>query len=175
MQGADPQRREGTLDALYACVDELARRAFADQRGAHTLQPTALAHEAWIRLERSGARWNDDEHMRAVVARTLRTVLVDHARRRTAAKRGGGRGRVTFVADEHAVHGVAADRVELIALDAALEELARSHERAARVVELRFFGGLTVTEAAAVLDVARSTVDDEWRFARAWLRRALTR
>ena len=162
----------GRLFALvYDELRALAGDMFRDQPPDHTLQPTALVHEVYIRLvNQHEAEWTDRAHFLAVAAKAMRNLLIDHARKRKADKRGGGE-RVPL----DAVMDSAAERsIDLLALDEALEELACLHERQARVVELRFFGGLTVRGAAEVLEVSPPTVDRDWRMARAWLTRELT-
>ncbi len=161
----------GELDQMLPLVyDELHRLAagyLSRERPGHTLQPTALVHEAYLRL--IGQRqvdWRNRAQFLGVAAGMMRRILVNHARDRNAAKRDGAREQVSLslVGDD----GSAAD-VDLIALEDALERLAAHDARKARVVELRFFGGLTVDEVAEVLDVSRATVEREWTFARAWL------
>ena len=167
--------RAGAADELFpACYDELrkiARRVLEREPRGHTLQPTALLHEAYLRLAGLDAEAVADRaHFVRVAARSMRQVLVDHARRRGAAKRGGGRARVTLA-------GLAAEGsgegVDLLDLDAALARLAELDARKARVVELRFFGGLSTQAAAHSLGIAPKTAEADWYFARAWLRRAL--
>ncbi len=157
--------------SIYDCLRDLAARRFRREALGHTLQPTVLVHEAYMRLAQGGRReWQDRTHFFAVAARTLREVLVDHARRKACAKRGGGCSRVSL----DAANGWTSDRtVDILALDEALTRLARCHERASRVVELRYFSGLTVDETAELLGVSASTVKLDWRFARACLRREL--
>ena len=165
------------FDLLYAELKEVAARRMRGEAHDHTLQPTALLHEAWLRLDgfRQGA-WQGPEHYKAVAARAMRQVLVDHARGRDAERRGGRR--ATQPLDEErdrswVVEG--ADRVEILALEAALTALAERSERQARVVELRFFGGLGQAETAQALGVSEETVKRDWRLARAWLHRELER
>jgi RNA polymerase sigma factor (TIGR02999 family) len=162
-------------DELYALVhDELLRIARAHMRGqleAHTLQATALVNEAWLRLRQpEGAEWDGREHFLSVASRAMRSVLIDHARRRRAEKRGGERERLPLdaVMDHHEER-----RVDLVALDDALRRLADLDERQARVVELHTFGGLTMPEAAGVLGVSLATAERSMRAARAWLRAEL--
>ncbi len=159
---------------LYDELRALAVHYMDRERRDHTLQPTALAHEAWIRLRGGDASGVSPERRRAFLsaaARVFRQVLVDHARRRGAAKHGGGWRRVAL-SDE--IDLVEDGSVDLIQLDEALERLVRLNERQARIVELRFFGGLTVDETAATLGVSRRTVLGDWRMARAWLFGELT-
>ena len=133
----------------------------------HSLQATALVNEAYVRLvDGKAVEWHDRAHFLAVAARIMRRILVDHARARGAHKRGGGAARVTF--DEALVVTDEA-RQNFVALDDALEALAKFDERKSRVVELRFFGGLSVEETAAVLTVSVDTVMRDWRLAKAWL------
>lgn len=156
------------IDEVYAELRRLAGIWMADEKAGHTLQPTALVSEAWLRLvgpDRDIA-WQGRSHFVAVAARTMRRLLIDHARRKAAEKRGGGWARLTLSAAEDQVFD---DPGEFVALDAALQELAALDPRAAQVVELRFFGGFGMDEIARHLDVSRRTVQDDWSTARAWL------
>jgi RNA polymerase sigma factor (TIGR02999 family) len=156
---------------LYDELRSLATDYLQRERPGHTLQPTALVHEAYLRLaDLKQIRWRDETHFQAAAAGTIRRVLVDHARAKGAAKRGAGRERVTL----SGIEGVAgASELDLLALDVAIEKLATLDERKAQVVELRFFGGLTIDETAATLGVGTTTVEDDWAFARSWLGREL--
>ncbi|MBL8863789.1 MAG: sigma-70 family RNA polymerase sigma factor [Planctomycetes bacterium] len=155
------------LELVYGELRALAGAYGRGQRPGHTLQPTALVHEAFVKLVEADAReFTDRAHFLAVAATAMRHILSDHARARRADKRGGGLERVTLV--EGALAGEARD-LDLVALDDALQELSELDARKHRVVELRFFGGLTAEEAARVLDVSLSTVESDWRAARAWL------
>ena len=139
----------------------------AGERVGHSLQATALVNEAYVRLvDGTAVEWHDRAHFLAVAARIMRRILVDHARARGARKRGGGDARVTF---DEALVVTAEARENFVALDDALEALAKFDERKSRVVELRFFGGLSVEETAAVLKVSVDTVMRDWRLAKAWL------
>ncbi len=159
------------LDKLVPLVQEelrrLAHRHIARERRGHTLQTTALVNEAYLRLiNHEGMPWQDRAHFFGVSAMVMRHILVDYARARGYAKRGGGALRVTL--DEAA--GVSAGpAAELLALDEALKELAEIYPRRSRVVELRYFGGLNNEEVAEVLKVTSKTVERDWRYARAWL------
>ena len=158
-------------DLLPLVFDELralAAHYLRGERPDHTLQPTALVNEAWLRLQSETARrFNDRNHFIAIAALTMRRVLVDHARTRNAERRGGGATRITL---GHAAGATAPEAsVDLLALDAALEELAALHEQHARIVELRYFGGLETKEIAEVLECSERTVERGWTFARAWL------
>ena len=158
---------------LYEMVQaELHSRArkLMGAAGPHTLQPTALVHEAWMRIERSGSSAGDREHFLAVASRAMRSVLIDHARAKQAAKRDGGE---RVLLDD--ALDVFAERVpDVLELNDELERLAEADPRSARVVELRFFGGLSIEDAASVLGVGHATVERDWRFARAWLSSRLT-
>ncbi|WP_448990285.1 sigma-70 family RNA polymerase sigma factor [Luteitalea sp.] len=157
---------------VYEELRRLAASALRRERTDHTLQPTALVHEAFLRLaETPGASWENRAHFVAVAARVMRRVLVDHARGRNALKRGNGEIRVPL--DDVDVAAVGQD-VDLVALDDALARLATLDERQARIVELRFFGGLSVPETAALIGASERTVKRDWQVARAWLTRELS-
>lgn len=162
----------GALDRLIPLVHEelrrLAEQCMRGERPGHTLQPTALVHEAYLRLVDSDVAWQDRAHFFAVAATTMRRVLVDHARAKGRAKRGGHP-----VSLEDSLL-VAPDRADdFLVVNDALDRLAAQDARAARVVELHYFGGLTYEEAAEALGISAATVDRDLRFARAWLHRAL--
>ncbi len=162
----DPDR---LLASLYDELRRIARHHLRDERPDHTLQPTALVHEAWLKLGVGGApRFESRSHFLHAASRAMRHILVDHARGRNAAKRSGG---VRVTLDE-GMAGAGPD-VDLLALDDALEHLAQAEPRWARVVELRFFAGLEMAEIAALLEVSPATAKRDWRFARAWLAREL--
>lgn len=170
------------LDRLTALIyDELrylAHRYMRRERREHTLQTTGLVSEAFVRLvDVKGIDWQDRAHFLAVSARIMRRILVEAARTRAAAKRGGGMARVEHQAvDMETIPAPRADRAsELCALDDALDALGGMDARRAQVIELRFFGGLTVEETADVLKVSRQTVLRDWKLARAWLARELRR
>jgi RNA polymerase sigma factor (TIGR02999 family) len=144
-----------------------------NEDAGHTLQPTVLVHEAFLRIsQETSSLFNDEAHFKAVAAIVMRRVLIDHARSRSTAKRGGGRplslDRIEPVADDG---GLSPD--ELLALDEALTLLGERSPRQARVVELRFFGGLGFEEIGRTLDVSSNTAKNDWRFARAWLQQSL--
>jgi RNA polymerase sigma factor (TIGR02999 family) len=165
---------ERLFPLVYDELRQLAGRLMARERRDHTLQSTALVHEAYVRLvDQSRVDWRGTTHFRAVAAQAMRRVLIDHARARKSEKRGGEWQRVTL-AHSIAPDGEAElDAAELIAVNAALEKLATLDRRQAQVVELRFFGGLSVKEAAEVLGVSQRTVEGDWAHARVWLRREL--
>jgi RNA polymerase sigma factor (TIGR02999 family) len=168
---------DDALEHLFSLAYEELRRLAASVRrgdGNLTLSPTALVHEAWLKLAGSpGAAGTSPLHFKRIAARAMRQVLVDAARRRNAEKRGAGAALVTF--DEALDHAGPASAEEVEALDAALEALARVSPRQARMVEYRFFGGLDVRETADLLGVSEATVLRDWRAARAWLARELRR
>lgn len=168
----DQQARENLVPLVY---QELRRRAAAylrRERSDHTLQPTALVHEAFIRLTaQTRVSWVNRAQFFALSAQLMRRILVDHARERQAAKRPGGI-RVTF---DDALRAVPPPDCELLMLDDALRDLARLDPRQADIVELKYFGGLSEAEVAAVLSLSRATVTREWQSARAWLYRRITK
>lgn len=168
----DPEAADRLLPLVYAELRRQAARYLRRERASHTLRPTALVHEAYLRLAaEEQAGWESRGQFFAVAAQIMRRVLVDHARRHRAQKRPGARLQVEL-AEDAAVRPPR--EVDLLALDAALEELGARDARRARLVELRFFAGLTVQEAAQLLGISPRTVDREWQLARAWLHRRLT-
>jgi RNA polymerase sigma factor (TIGR02999 family) len=172
-RGGDHAAFERLVEAVYAELHHIARRCMAGERGGHSLQPTALVNEAYLRLiDTQGVQWQNRQHFLSMAARQMRRVLVDIARARGFQKRGGDAGHVTFSHDLPAVQEPGRD---LVALDDALDALAKLDERKARVVELRFFGGLSVEESAHALDVSADTVTRDWKMAKAWLLRELRR
>jgi len=167
-----PTDTDALMDQVYDELRQLAAAHLSRERVGHTLQPTALVHEAWMRLARiDRIPWRDEKHFVLAAAGVIRRVLIDHARARGAAKRGGDAHRVTLAAVDASDHD--APNVDVLALDEALTALAALDERKARVVELRHFGGLTIAETASVIEVGTTTVEDDWAFARSWLQRRL--
>ena len=162
----DPIEPEELAMLAYNELKELARREMGRERVNHTLQPTALVHEAYLRLIGEGVQFETRGHFFAAAASAIRRVLVEHARRRARLKRGGDRNRLEMVHEEMA-EPVRDDRI--LALDEALNGLAAFDPDKARLVELRFFAGMTVADVAEVLGVSESTVARDWRLARAWL------
>ena len=157
---------------VYDELRRLAHRYLRNERGGHTLETTALVNEAYLRLaNQQRVEWQDRTHFFAVTAQVMRHVLIDHARRRHYAKRGGEHARQVPLEEAHAMSNERA--AELVALDEALDKLAQLDPRKARVVELRYFGGLSLEETAAVLEVSVMTVRRDWRAARAWLYKAM--
>ena len=158
------------LPVVYRELHRQAERYMRAQSPGHTLQATALVNEAYLRLAgREPVDWKSRAHFFGVAAKAMRSILVDHARARQASKRGGGADPVTLAADE-----AGAQPVEVLELDETLQRLAELDPRKATLVELRWFGGLSIEEAAEVLAVSTATAKREWRTARAWLRRELT-
>ncbi len=160
-------------DALFAAVrrelDRIAHRYLAGERSGHTLETAALVNEAYLKLfDQRRSEWHSRAHFLAIAAQSMRRILVDRARARGAHKRGGDAIRITF--DER---GLASDDRDALAVHDALERLAALDPTRAKIVELRFFGGLTHPEIAEVLGVSLSTVERNWRLARAWLHREL--
>jgi RNA polymerase sigma factor (TIGR02999 family) len=166
----------GALDALLPVVyDDLRQRAAAlmrRERGDHTLQPTALVHEAFLHLVANDRiDWQGRAHFFSVASRFMRRILVDHARARGAGKRGAG---VTRVPIDQALSLSTTRDADVLMIDDVLEKLAALDPRHAEIVSMRFFGGLTVEEVAAVLGTPKRTLEEEWRLIKAWLRRELT-
>ena len=157
------------LPHVYDHLRALAGKLMRGERKGHTLQPTALVHEAFVRLMRdTSVQWTDRAWFLAIAARAMRHILIEHARKRNAGRRGGGEWARVTLDDKLELHADSPG-AEILDLHAALEELARLHERLARVVELRFFGGLTIAETAHVLGVSDSTIEADWVMARTWL------
>lgn len=169
----DELRAAELMELVYDELRAIAAEQLRHERVGHTLQPTALVHEAYLRLAKlDRINWQDRTHFHVTAAAVIRRVLVDHARARLTSKRGGGSERITLsehntpIVDPNAV-------IDVLALDEAMKKLHALAERKCRVVELRYFGGLTIQETAAALGVGTTTVEDDWAFARAWLRREL--
>jgi RNA polymerase sigma factor (TIGR02999 family) len=168
----DPQQgSQAWLSEVYDCLRELATAWFRAERAGHTLQPTALVHEAYLRLLPDGrAHAADRTQFLGLAAITMRRVLIDHGRRRRSQKRGGGQEPEildTSIPEDDAL-------TASLAIHLAVEKLARKHERAAQVVVYRYFGGMTVRQVAELMGVNPSTIVDDWVFARTWLHRELS-
>jgi RNA polymerase sigma factor (TIGR02999 family) len=169
----DPTAAQKLFAVVYDELRALAGSYFRRQPADHTLQPTALVHEAFIKLVgQTRTEWQNRAHFLAVAARAMRSVLADHARRRATAKRGGQMCRLTL---DEAVTPITDTNPELADLEEALQRLSALNARQSQIVELRFFGGMTVEEVAHVLGLSDYTVESDWRMARAWIRRELTR
>ncbi|MEE4295940.1 MAG: ECF-type sigma factor [Wenzhouxiangella sp.] len=158
--------REEVINQAYGQLKQLARQRLSRERDGHTLQPTALVHEAWLKLaQNEPVDWRDRVHFVAVAARAMRQILVDAGRRRSAEKRDASNlTTIQLQAEAESPH-----TVEILDLDEALIELEKLDVGQAQVVELRYFGGLTIEETAALLDLSVATVNRDWRAARAWL------
>jgi RNA polymerase sigma-70 factor (ECF subfamily) len=171
LRSGDEDAAAKVVAAAYGELRRVAARCMKNERPGHTLQPTALVNEAFLRLVgTTGVEWQDRAQFYGVAARLMRQILVDYARKRHAGKRAGGQ-RVTFE-EQFIIHE---DRVEdVVAMDEVLERLEALDQRQGRIVELRFFGGLSVEEIADVMQISTPTVKREWSSAKAWLHRELT-
>ena len=169
----DPQAASQLLPLVYDELRALASQKLAQENPGQTLQPTALVHEAYLRLvgaENQPQEWEGRGHFFAAAAEAMRRILVENARRKHRQKRGGGRAPQALEPDQVAAPEVSED---LLALDEALTRLGGLNPRAARLVELRYFGGLTMKQAAEVLDISSRTADADWAYARSWLLAAI--
>ena len=172
LEQGDVSAAKGLFPVVYNDLRDLASRYLNDERKGHTLQPTALVHEAYMRLvDQTRVDWQGRTHFFAVGAQAMRRILVDHARKRQAARRGGGLQRITL--DEQ-MAGEWQREQDLLDLDDALLKLAELDPRQARMVELRFFSGLKVSQVAEVLGMSKRSVEREWTMVRSWLRRELS-
>ena len=168
----DVSARDALVPHVYEELRRIAGRCLARQGGSHTLQPTALVHEAYLRLIRSGSiKARTRIHFFSMSAKIMRQILIDYARRSSAAKRGGND--VTIVLDEAASPAGNETSLDLVALDNAMTELASLDPRQCKIVELRFFGGLSIEEAAEAVEISPATAKREWATARLWLHRAM--
>jgi RNA polymerase sigma factor (TIGR02999 family) len=174
IEQGDPLADRSLLPLVYQELRRLAAQKLSREPPGHTLQPTALVHEAYLRLigPDEKPQWKSRAHFFAAAAETMRRVLVDQARQKKSLKRGGGRERVEL---EDFPAPLAQPQEDLLALDEALEQLAREAPQKAELVKLRCFAGLTLEQAADLLGIARSTASGQWAFARAWLYRAINR
>jgi RNA polymerase sigma factor (TIGR02999 family) len=165
------EARDELLELVYGPLRDMAARHLRGEREGHTLQPTALVNELYLKLaDQRRVNWNDRAHFFGVAAQVMRRILVDHARRRKAERRGGDLIPVTISA---ALGVSVAEQVDVLALDEALHALAAIFPQQAQIVELRFYGGLTIDETAAAVGISAATISREWTMARAWLRRAM--
>lgn len=168
----DPQALQALMPLVYDELRRLANYYLQRERGNHTLQSTALVHEAYLRLAGQNApQWQNRAHFFGIAAHLMRQILVEYARGHSAAKRGGSACKLTL--DEALVLAPQVD-VDVVALDRALTELSELDAQQGRIVELRFFGGLTVEDTSEVLGISPATVKRDWTTARAWLHRAIT-
>jgi RNA polymerase sigma factor (TIGR02999 family) len=170
LANGDISATDRLLPLVYAELRALAASYMKERPPGHTLQPTALVHEAYLRLVRHDDAYASRAHFMAVAAKVMRGILVDHARQQDAIKRGGGWNRITL--DKAAALTSEGD-VDTLALNDVLRRLAEMDERKARVAEMRFFGGMSIEHVAQAIGVARSTVAEDWRMARAWLAKEL--
>lgn len=167
LTGGDDSAAARLLDLVYAELRAIAGNYFRRHGGAHTLQPTALVHEAYLKVtDKSGVQFADRGHFLAVCAVAMRSILADHSKAKRRLKRGGEWRQVGLTGIDTPGGG---SPIDALALDEALTRLAARSERQARIVEYRFFSGMTVEEIAPVLGISRATVEREWRMARAWL------
>jgi|ERR1051325_2301595 RNA polymerase sigma factor (TIGR02999 family) len=167
-----PEARDQLMRLVYDPLRDIAERHFYREREGHTLQPTALVHELYVRLaDQRRVDWQDRVHFFAVAAQVMRRILVDHARRKKSDKRGGDAISITI---DTALEVCEERDFDLVALDLALERLGEIFPQQARIVELRFYGGLTIDETAEALGISAATISREWTMARAWLRRAMS-
>lgn len=167
------EAREALIPLVYDELRRIARRRLRAERPDHTLESAALVHEAYFRLlEAEAPSWHDRAHFFGVAAQIMRHILVDHARHRRAAKRGGGGPRLTL---DTKIALMPKKEVDLLALDDALNKLASLDLQQSRMIEMKFFGGLSIEETATVLDISPATVKREWATARAWLQREMSK
>jgi RNA polymerase sigma-70 factor (ECF subfamily) len=172
----DAHASDALVRVVYAELRRQASLALRREGDGHTLQPTALVHEAWLRLDdQPNARWESRTQFFAIAAQVMRRVLVDHARTRQALKRGAGAVQVSLTGADRTAEDTGLDAVEVLALDDALARLAVLDPQKARLVDLRYFAGLSIPDAAAALGISPATVGREWAIARMWLRRELER
>jgi RNA polymerase sigma factor (TIGR02999 family) len=170
--GGDREAADRLMKLVYGELRRLAASYLRHQRSDHTLQPTALVHEAYLKLiDVSQIDWQDRAHFFAVAAQTMRHILVDHARAVAADKRGGGAQKIAL--DDAVSFSNEQQDIDLLALDEALQKLAEQDATQSRIIELRFFGGLTIEETAEVLKISPATIKREWAMARAWLFRRM--
>ncbi|MCP3920931.1 MAG: sigma-70 family RNA polymerase sigma factor [bacterium] len=171
IRSGDPAAMSHLMGRVYEPLRAMAGRCFRSHPDGHTLQPTELVHEVFLRMTgKTDAQWHDRAHFLAVCATVMRDILVDHARRRRALKRGGGMQRVTL-----AGNAAKMEDFDALDLDNVLTRLAAVDERQAKIVEYRFFAGMTISEAAHALGVSARTVNDDWAMARAWISAQLSK
>jgi RNA polymerase sigma factor (TIGR02999 family) len=168
----DPAALEKLMPLVYSELRRLAGNYLRRERQGHTLQPTALVNEAYLKLvDQRNAHWQNRAQFYGVAAQLMRRILVDHARQHQAAKRGGSNQQRLSITSAGQL--ATEPELDLLALNEALEELAKIDLQQSRIVELRYFGGLSIEETAAVLNIGHATVERDWKMARAWLRRKL--
>jgi RNA polymerase sigma factor (TIGR02999 family) len=177
IEAGDPQAADKLLPLVYDELRKLAAQKMAMEPPGHTLQPTALVHEAYLRLvgQGEGQNWDSRGHFFAAAAEAMRRILVEAARRKTSHKRGGSLARRDIDPDSLPVADPPHEALETLAIHEALDRLAEKSPRKAELVKLRYFLGCTITEAARILRVAPATAEEDWTYAKAWLRRELLR
>ena len=168
----DQAAMEKLMPLVYSELRRLATNYLRRERAGHTLQPTALVNEAYLKLvDQRNARWQNRAHFFGIAAQLMRRILVDHARQRQAVKRGGvDQQRLSITSAETVIKQ---PQIDLLALNEAMDELAQMDPQQSRIVELKFFGGLSIEEIAEVLSIGHATVERDWKMARAWLRKQL--
>jgi RNA polymerase sigma factor (TIGR02999 family) len=170
IEQGDPSAAEQLLPMVYDELRKLAAARLAQEKPGQTIQATALVHDAFLRLvdRKAPQRWDNCRHFFSAAAEAMRRILIERARRRASLKRGGDRERIELAAVDPVVFPLACD--DLLGLDEALEKLGREHPRKAELVKLRFFAGLTTAQAAQQLGISSSTAENDWAYARSWLR-----
>jgi RNA polymerase sigma factor (TIGR02999 family) len=170
IEEGDSTAAERLLPLVYVELRQLAAARLSHEKPGQTLQPTALVHEAYLRLvdQANEPNWDNSRHFFAAAAEAMRRILIERARHKQTQKRGGNRERVDLTENEPVVLPMACE--DLLGLDEALEKFQREHPRKAELVKLRFFAGLTISQAAAALGVSTSTAENDWAYARSWLR-----
>jgi RNA polymerase sigma factor (TIGR02999 family) len=174
VEAGDTEAGEQLLPATYQALRRIAAARMANERAGHTLQPTALVHEAYLRLlgpDGENRNWNSEGHFFSAAAEAMRRILIEHARKKQSLKRGGDQVRTTLD-ESHLAFEVPSD--EVLAVDEALRKLEKEDHATAEIVKLRYFAGLTVSETAAALGTSESTVKRAWRYARVWLYREIS-
>ena len=168
----DQAAMEKLMPLVYSELRRLATNYLRRERAGHTLQPTALVNEAYLKLvDQRNARWQNRAHFFGIAAQLMRRILVDHARQRKAVKRGGADQQRLSITSAETV--IKQPEIDLLALNEAMDELAQMDPQQGRIVELKFFGGLSIEEIAEVLSIGHATVERDWKMARAWLRKQL--
>ena len=170
IESGDPKAAEQLLPLVYAELRRLATAKLAHEKPGQTLQATALVHEAFMRLvdQTTPQEWDNSRHFFSAAAESMRRILIERARQRASLKRGGDRERIELDAVDPSVLPLACD--DILGLDEAVQKLEREHPRKAELVKLRFFAGLTVAQAAKTFDISTSTAENDWTYARSWLR-----
>ncbi len=166
VNAGEPEAYSRLLELLHSELHQLAEAKMRRERADHTLQPTVLVNEAYLRLLQGGSKWQNSSHFFGAAAEAMRRILIDHARKRLSEKRGGDAQRVTFSEMNVSVED---PDVDLLALDEAINALQEVNPRLSQVVQLRYFAGLSIEETAELLDIGPATVKRDWAYARAWL------